>query len=239
MESSEGMDGRARISGTVPLPVLKDRVALVLGSDADVETLDKGGGFTNEDRSFESGIRFLSGDGPWTYKMNLGAQWSDGPVIYVRPGVRYEGHYHNDDYRVGQYLLWNNQDGFGEQTDFEYDRCLHPNLYLRSKSSALISEVSDGLEFSQAFILRYRSSNFWATSLEYGFKIESDPALAHERSSLAFRFRSIFLFPWLEQEIQPFVRFENSKDFRPSPGIVFKVKILFEHPLHGRGLTVR
>jgi len=227
------LDASVRLRGTLPLPILERKLTLFFGGDTEIDDPDSVKDAGREERNLESGLRFLTGDGPWTFKVNVGASWDNGPKVYVKPGIRYEIERETWDFRTTQYGIWDSKQGFGIISSNEYDLAVAPRWYFRSRTDLEYSETSHGVELGEALILRYRPNRKWAVSLQYHFQGSSRPAFRHDVSGMGVRFRSLLHFPWLEQEITPFLTFNRGRNYRPSPGLVFSLKIWIEKPDDG------
>lgn len=230
MEEHKTPHAALPVNGIFPLPILKDKIALVVGGTREVDDLNTDSLTKSDREDVSSGLRLLSGKGPLTYKLNIGALWDDGVKIYVLPGVRYEQSWYDHILRITQTFRWDNDNNVGAYADLEYDKILSKFMVFRSGTSATYAEDSDGVEFSQGFNFRYKARRFWAASLEYVGAMSTYPAVIHTSSVITVRFRSTFLFPWLQHEIAPFLAFRRSNDFDRALGINYSLKFWFEAP---------
>lgn len=226
--SSEGVDGRIRISGRYPLPVLERRLSLFFGRDREFEDVGEVDfDVETEDPSYDSGL-VLSSDPkkPFSAGGSLGTSWQDGVIVRMNPYVRYRNWHSRRLDRITQYLLYDSDLGFGSTTRVESDYLLKSNLFIRVKAEASFGLNIDGTDLVSGIYLRYKPMPSYGTGLEWETHANTHLGVV-EVNQLALRYRRSVFRPWLEVELAPLLYFRNRADYKAEPAFQIAFRITF------------
>lgn len=239
-----------RFRYSIPLPILKKRLHMIFGSDAD-DDLESDPEYedTEEDENLSTGFKYFFKN---IFKhidtsINVGARMKGNviklqfdPVAYVKPRMKWSYSVGPCNYGVTEYLFWYSDDGFGESTRFDFDWLASNRWLFKSGTGAEWSETSLGVNLDQSFVVQYldqslhHSDNF-AASLEWSTNAHTWTSFEADKHVLALRLRHSIWRSWLRVEVSPRLTWErvNKEEGgsywrNSSPSIVLALEILFE-----------
>jgi len=125
--------------------------------------------------------------------------------------------------------FWYNQDdGFGEMTEIDFDRSIPSVGLFRSTSAATWSEETDGLEWEQTVklgkIVKKNKHSIVAQFSVFGHN-SSSSVMDEYRANFTYRFNAYR--PWLFFNVTPQIAFPRDRDFAFTPLLRVSVEIFF------------
>lgn len=128
--------------------------------------------------------------------------------------------------RITQSLFFRDGEGFGESTRFEVERLLAEDLLLRWTTLGTLSEELDGFELREGVQLLRQIDRRRALSWSLSMTASPKPVWRASAYATGVRFRQRAFRPWFFFEIEPFIDAERADNFRPNPGIAFRLEFL-------------
>lgn len=241
---NDDTDGNnVRVRGRVHLPNAQSSarrsVSLILSNDDDItegsEELTRdpsqvGGGPENEESTFTGAVRFAQS--VWdTVDISTDVGISSDLKGFVRARYQYATPLPGEQwwFRFSEKGYWEDPDGFGAQTNVDFDRPLSDNTTLRFINEAELTEEQNELKlgwrwFQSASIfhvLGKRSAIAWQLGWE-GF---TKPVTRFEVVRTNLRFRRSIWKPWLYYEVEPYAFWARNDGFDTKLGIVARVEV--------------
>ena len=134
-------------------------------------------------------------------------------------------------FRNYNYLFWRDDEGFGANVKFEYDRVLESKNLFRWKYSILESEKSQGKEWRNTFsYVKPFSEETWV-SYDFGINGATEQSYEVETYRLAVRYRHQLNIEWLYIEVEPELRWHREPEWDSRElvtGIILRFEIQFE-----------
>lgn len=212
-DERDGAKVRARFRARVALPALSERANLIVGrGDADrfiegtdnenIQTLpDRFNDFGDQD--FLLGLGFSRGGG-----LRRGWQFGAGVKLGVPPDPYLRARYHVNPVVSGSWLwrmtpqvFWQETRGFGVSLNNSVDYVVSPEWMLRSWTSMVEDEVSEGMEWTQKFTAYNNISDRSAIAYSvYGIG-ETDRDVPIKDAGFEIRFRRRILREWFFVEL--------------------------------------
>ncbi len=229
----------------LPLPILKRRLGAFIGSDEDGRGKEPDYFETEERNPVAAGLRyFFRQHENFDANINIGALLRSGtPVVYTKPMVKGKFTWGRLYFEPRQYLFWYSDDGFGEETDLEFNYYLSRHFLFRFGPKVVYSNISSGVDFSQSFelgYLDYTTDDYPHFAIDLGWKSDGHtwPSAKFHQHQLALRFRHRIWRPWLRLEYGPRLTWTrevpgDDQDFpeywkNHSPSFLVYIEILFE-----------
>ncbi len=247
VEWKEGweFDFKQRFRVYLPLPILERRLGAFIGTDESGRGEDPDYFDDEENNPAAAGLRYFFRDRKnFDANINLGASLKGGtPVVYLKPLLRGKFTWGRVYFEPRQYFFWYSDDGFGEETDLEFNYSLDRHFLFRFEPSFLWSETSRGVDFTQGISLQYLDYTVdgyphFAARLEWVSTAHTHPSAKFDQHQLTFRLRHRIWRPWLRLEYGPRLTWkrevpDDDEDFpeywkNHSPSFLIYLEILFE-----------
>jgi hypothetical protein len=213
----------------VKLPALQDRVELLLSDDEDDVNQQAVKAARNQlsGRTDQTTLALQFRDRPDSkiaYRIGLGR----GSQVYTR--ARYSDAFYINDLNKISYL--------GEINYYSDDQI---GAEVRASLSQTVSKT-EAIEFENTFRYRDKTEDmFWRHSFQYLILSNSKtsylftamidglnkPSYRKEQVLLSLRYKRNVLRPWLYLEVEPFLLWLRSEDFRTSLGIALRLEVHF------------
>ncbi len=237
-EGSGGMDYlRPNFDLRLVLPQLRHKTRLVISGDPNVDvdpTSSQPGTPATQlakgpDKSVTTALQFVPLE---TKRSNLsiraGVKFHSGKLaLMMGPRYRYLVHYGPWDVRFTQEELWTTKIGFQSRTRFDVERPLPHDLFFRTSLEGIWSENVHGYPYALSFLLRQPLDGNRALQYEWVNSFQTRPTDLLTEELFVFRYRQRFWRDWLFLEIAPQVRFPRDRGFAYTPGILFRLEMVF------------
>ena len=212
-DERDGAKVRARFRARVALPALSRRANLIVGrgdadryiegtDDENIQTLpDRFNDFGEQD--FLLGLGFSRGGGLRKgWNLGIGVKLSLPPDPYLR--ARYHVNPVVSDrwlWRMTPQLFWQETRGFGVSLTNSVDYAMTPEWMLRSWTSMVEDEVSEGLEWTQKFTAYHNVSQRSAVAYSVYAVGETDREVPVKDAGFEIRYRRKILREWFYIEL--------------------------------------
>lgn len=239
-DDRDGFDAKLRLRARLALPTLENRLQLVFGRVDDREIIEESqsqsgpqlpGRFSRvEDEAWLLGLGYSKQGG-----LENGFDFGAGVRLRFPVDPYVKGTYrHNlifDDatmLRARQTIFWRDSRGFGETTEFDFDRLLGPRMLARWSNRATLAEDVERFEWSSAGTLAQSFSNRRAiayTTYVNGI-INTDVPIRD--FGLDLRYRQRALRKWLFLELRASLGWpkefpEEKREINPGVGVGFEM----------------
>lgn len=131
------------------------------------------------------------------------------------------------DLRFTQEVIWSSENRWQSRTRFDLERPLPRDLFFRTSLEGLWSEKVDGYPYSLSFHLRQPLDRNRALEYEWISSFQTSPTNILVEELLVFRYRQRFWKDWLFLEIDPQFRYPRDRSFVFTPGILFRIEMVF------------
>lgn len=127
-----------------------------------------------------------------------------------------------------QFFRWIQGEGFGEKTRGDLNYQLTDDSRLRSRTEALWSESSRGVDLLEdlSWLKKYTDRTYAGVAVS--LTAYTDPAFTPDVYKVAYRYRQLILDDWVYLEVEPGIEFPNERDYRTTPYIAFRLDAYFE-----------
>lgn len=225
----------------VPLPTLERRLNVFLDIGEDVNELGSASSpdFANSQKNLSLGAGLLGRIGENAeagLKLNL--FWDDGSFASIYPFVRFEWLRLPLRYYLQQRLTWGSDDTWTARADFDVDRTLGGEFFLRFRNRADYTFGDPGAQVAHGLILRQSVFARSGLSYEVWFEYDTGPddpeALGDDTIAYAqVRWRGRVWRDWLEYEVRPAytVPFENGRN--PFASLLVSLTVIWDSYLGG------
>lgn len=193
---------------------------------------DPEGNFVNQETEAKKGQLASIGvetgrEGKWNFRLKTGLRINLNPQAFVDSGVerRYEMGA-NWTFNPRQSLFYFTRDGFGGTTTLNFDKQIRSFLLFRLENQASWLDTTDEIFFIQGPSLFHTLS--YRRSIGYHFKFRSSnkPKKALDSYDLSVVYRQYLHRRWWLYEITPTLTFDRGNDWKPSPGISFRIEVV-------------
>jgi len=237
-DGSSGMDYvRPNFDLRLVLPQLRHKTRLVISGDPSVDidaTATAPGSATAQpakgpDKSVTTALQVVPLE---TKRSNLsiraGLKFHSGKLEFlIGPRYRYLVHFGTWDARFTQEELWTTDIGFQSRTRFDLERPLPYDLFFRTSLEGIWTEKVNGYPYALSFLVRQPLDGNRALQYEWVNSFQTRPTDLLTEELLIFRYRQRFWRDWLFLEIAPQARFPRSGNFEYTPGILFRLDMVF------------
>ena len=237
-EGSTGMDyRRPNFDLRLVLPQLRHKTRLVISGDQNEELetaasqpatpasqLAKG-----LEKSVTTALQFVPLETQRSnFSVRAGVKFHNGKLeMLLGPRYRYLVHYENWDVRFTQEELWTTDIGWTVRSRFDVERPLPRDLFFRTSLEGIWTENVHGYPYTLSFLLRHPLDGNRALQYEWVNSFQTRPTDLLIEELLVFRYRQRFWRDWLFLEIAPQVRFPRDRGFEYTPGILFRLEMVF------------
>jgi len=234
-EGSGGMDfRRPNFDFRLVLPQLRHRTHLIISGDPsgeiDSATSPPGTPAAQPtERSVTTALRIFPVN---TKRSNLsiraGVKFNNGKLsLMLGPRYRYLVHYGPWDARFTAEELWTTDVGYQSRTRFDLERSLPRGLFFRTSLEGVWTENVKGYPYALSFLLQQPLDRNRALQYEWVNSFQTRPTDLLTEELFVFRYRQRFWRDWLFLEIAPQVRFPRASHFAYTPGILFRLEMIF------------
>lgn len=237
-EDGTGMDyRRPNFDLRLVLPQLRKKTRLVISGDPyeryDETPAQPGGAGTNiaqtPQRNLTSALQYFPVE---TNRSNFsflaGVKLHNGKLaILAGPRYRYLVPFDPWALRFTQEVVWSSDQRWQSRTTFDFERTLPHGLFFRMTLQGLWSENVIGYPYALSFLLRQPLDRNRAIQYEWINSFQTRPTNELEEELFVFRYRQRFWRDWLFLEIAPQYRFPRDRSFDATPGILFRLEMVF------------
>jgi len=237
-EGSTGMDyRRPNFDLRLVLPQLRKKTRLVISGDPndrdDATPAQPGGPGTNiaqtPERNLTTSLQYFPVEtNRSNFSLRAGVKLHNGKLA-VLAGPRYRYLVPLDPWalRFTQEFVWSTDQRWQSRTTFDFERTLPNDLFFRMTLEELWSENVIGYPYALSFLLRQPLDHNRAIQYEWVNSFQTHPTNELDEELLVFRFRQRFWRDWLFLEIAPQLRFSRDRAFEFTPGILFRLEMVF------------
>jgi hypothetical protein len=162
------------------------------------------------------------------FSIRAGIKLNDGKLqLLLGPRYRYLIHLDPWDLRFTQEVIWTTDIGWQSRTRVDYERPLPQGLFFRSSLEGLWTEKVHGYPYALSLLLLHPLDPDRAVQYEWINSFQTRPTDQLVEEMLVFRYRQRFWKEWMFLEINPQVRFPRDRGFEFTPGILFRLEIVF------------
>jgi hypothetical protein len=147
--------------------------------------------------------------------------------LLLGPRYRYLVHLGPWDFRFTQEVVWTTDVGWQSRTRFDYERPILHGLFFRSSLEGLWTEQVSGYPYALSFLLDQPLDLKRAVRYEWINSFQTRPSNELVEELFLFRYRQQLWKKWMFLEIAPQVRFPRDRGFEFTPGILFRLEIIF------------
>ena len=237
-EDGTGMDyRRPNFDLRLVLPQLRKMTRLVISGDPnerdDVMPAQPGGPSTNiaqtpERKLFTTLQYFPVETDRSNFSLRAGVKLHNGKLdILAGPRDRYLVPLDPWALRFTQEFVWSSDQRWQSRTTFDFERTLPKDLFFRMTLEGLWSENVIGYPYALSFLLRQPLDRNRAIQYEWVNSFQTHPTNELDEELLVFRYRQRFWRDWLFLEIAPQYRFPRDRSFHATPGILFRLEMVF------------
>jgi len=237
-EGSGGMHYlRPNLDLRLVLPQLRHKTRLVISGDPNVDldtTLQQPGTPATQlakgpEKSVTTALQFVPLETKRSnFSIRAGLKFHSGKLeIMLGPRYRYLVHYGPWDARFTEEELWTTDIGFQSRTRFDLERAFSNGLFFRTSLEGIWTENVNGYPYALSFLLRQPLDGNRALQYEWVNSFQTSPTDLLTEELFVFRYRQRFWRDWLFLEIAPQVRFPRDKSFDYTPGILFRLEMVF------------
>jgi hypothetical protein len=237
-EGSTGMDyRRPNFDLRLVLPKLRRKTRLVISGDPNVDvdatTVQPAGPgpplAQSTERNLTTAIQYVPVESKRSnFSIRAGVKLHNGKfAILAGPRYRYLVPLDPWALRFTQEFVWSSDMRWQSRTRFDFERSLPHELFFRASLEGLWSENVDGYPYALSFLLRHPLDGNRALEYEWINSFQTHPTNELFEELVIFRYRQRFWRDWLFLEIAPQYRFPRDRSFEATPGILFRIEMVF------------
>jgi hypothetical protein len=149
------------------------------------------------------------------------------PVAFLGP--RYRKSIALDDWtlRFTQRVRWFTDDGWDSNTAIDLERPLSERLFFRASTEGSWSQVERGYFYNFRTFLAQPFSERRSLVYEWNNFFQTEPNNHLEETNLRLHYRQNIWRQWMFIDVAPQIAFLNDRDYDVSPGIIFRLEMLF------------
>jgi hypothetical protein len=160
--------------------------------------------------------------------MVAGTRSDDGRLaFYIGPRYRATFAHRFWSFQFIEWLRWTSDDGMESNTVFDSDLSLTKKLLLRMRLYGDWRSSKDDFYHGIRFLLFQPISSNRAMGYEWNNLLTNRPNHRIEEINFQVKYRQRFLREWIFFELAPQVAFPANRDFRATPGFLFRIEIYF------------
>lgn len=216
------------------LPKLRQKTRLVISGDLWTEEETAAGGPSPAstppaDREVNTSLQIaLPSHNRHSTTIRGGAKYSSGEMVYYAgPRYRYLLPFDTWTARMTENVLWESGKGWESRTRLDLERPLPPDLFFRLSGEGTWTEDVDGYLYSFTVLLRQPLDPTRVVEYDWINSFHTRPITELTEIKLIFRYRQQIWRKWLFMEIAPQYRFPRDRGFDATPGINFKLEMIF------------
>lgn len=236
-ESDIEYDVRAGLR--LDLPILEDRLHLLIAGDPDEEdgfrTVSGAEGtsptLADDEEDFSLSLRyFIKRTALRHLSLRSGLRWRDGmPAVFLEPRYRHTVPLDPWTFRFTQRLTTITDGTVRARSLFDFDRQVREKLFFRASAEGIWDKDDHGYAYGAGLSLYQPFSR--RRTLVYGWSngFVTHPHHRLENVTLSLRYRQRIFRDWLFYEVVPQVSFPREEDYEATPGILFRLEVVFGH----------
>lgn len=219
------------------LPQLRQKTRLVISgdiwdqTDGSTDTPDPTlpAGTAPQDREMNTSLQVvLPSHDHHSTTIRGGIKYHSGEIIYYGgPRYRYLLPLNAWSARFTEDMIWGTDKGWESKTRIDLERPLPRELFFRASSEGTWTEGVDGYVYSFTVLLRQPLDFKRAVEYEWVNSCHTRPITELTEVKVIFRYRQQIWRPWFFLEIAPQYRFPRDRGFEETPGINFKLEMVF------------
>ncbi|WP_233192242.1 hypothetical protein [Alcanivorax sp. MD8A] len=224
------------IRGKVELPNLQHRLSLVFDNENDRNDELRDGLDTRpeevgqDDGGFRSALRWAA-NMPDRMNVDIDVGLRSELTTFVRARYRWFTPIGKSlwAFRFTQKGYWEDPEGFGSNSLFEFDRPVTLNTSFRFSSEYELTEENN--ELNRDWYFNQNARLYWQlgqrTGLSYSIGLDgyTDPVAAVENWRTSIRFRQSIWRPWFFWELEPYVYWPREFGYEGISGVVIRLEV--------------
>ncbi len=161
--------------------------------------------------------------------MSTGIKFGREHIVDMYAGPRLRRTFILDDAQVRftERIRWYTDIGWESITRLDYERTLPKALFFRGTIAGRWREEDPGYRYEIRPTVFHTLRRRAAIEYQWNTLFETQPRHRLEETNLRIRYRQQKWRNWLFFEINPQIAFRNDDDFRPTPGIEFRIEASF------------
>lgn len=230
-DSNTGADFRIKVD----LPRTEHRFKLLLESVAEgIDPRDENPARSRRESDSDpssgvfAGLRrvFLETAG-FRLTTDAGVKFRTPPEPFARARLRRTWPLGDWQLRFKETLFWLDSDGAGQTTEFDLDRRINERFALRASSRYQWLNETDAWRLDHGLALYQILDVRNSLAYEAGVQATNRPELRSKQYRVGLRFRRRVHREWLFLSLVPDVIWRREESFRPEPGFLIEVQMLF------------
>ena len=163
----------------------------------------------------------------WKFRPSVGAKISQPVVPFVKAQFTKIYPMRNWALRGDQNFYWFDDDGFGSDTTFDFDRPVGEEHLFRASSFARWTEENEYFNLSQIFTFFHTLSSRRMVSYQIGAYGQTSPTLFMTDYLLVVRYRQLIHKEWLFFEVRPQVQYSKINDWDDEVSLLLRLEMFF------------
>ncbi|MDT8387273.1 MAG: hypothetical protein RQ736_07145 [Thiogranum sp.] len=236
-EEGESPKPKFSLNAKINVPRFNERLKLTISGDTDDrpdESTERSFSTTRtEEDEANIGLEYTLRD---KLKINTsistGVKFGREHIIdtYIGPRLRRTFILDDAQLRFTERIRWYTDIGWESITRLDYERTLPKELFFRGTVSGRWREEDPGYRYEIRPTIFQALRRRAAVEYQWNTLFETRPSHRLEETNLRLRYRQQKWRKWLFFEINPQLAFRNDDDFRPTPGIEFRIEASFGGP---------
>jgi hypothetical protein len=237
LEEGSGPDISVPISVKIALPHFQKKARIVVvgtpDNDLEAQTGVAGTAVSRLPGAQENNVTtafdyFFKATDRKNVAVRVGVRFREGePELFVQPRYRLLIPLDPWALRFTQSFRWWTEFGWEEATTVDLERTVGTDLFFRTTVQGAWAQEEHGYLYSLSFVLRQPLSPRHALQYEWINNFETRPKNQAVEYLAIVRYRQKIWRDWLFYEIAPQARFPRDRDFDFTPGILFRLEMIF------------
>lgn len=152
---------------------------------------------------------------------------SGSPALVLGPRYRLLFPLDHWNLRFVEEVLWRSDTGWEAESTVDFEKPLPNGLFFRASHDWIWEEQEPGVTYAFNFYLGQPITRRRGLEYEWVNVFNTRPVNALTEITLRVRYRQQFWRDWLFFEISPQYRFPRDRSFDATPGILFRIEMLF------------
>ncbi len=180
-------------------------------------------------RNFTTGLRYILSE---TLKSHTSVRAGllfrkMTPGFFIGPRYRYLFPLDPWALRFKEEVLWYTDTGWQSNTTVDLERTLPHDFFFRTSAGGTWFERRHGYLYGVSFLLREPLGRLKALEYEWDNSFQTRPVGELMEVDLRVRYRQSIWQDWLFLELTPQCRFPRSRNLKSTPGILFRIEMVF------------
>jgi hypothetical protein len=155
------------------------------------------------------------------------------PVMFLGPRYRQSIALNSWTMRFTQRIRWFTDKGWDSNTRFDLERPLSEQFFFRATTEGNWTQDESGYFYNYRMLLAQPLSESRSLVYEWNNFFQTEPDNRLQETNLRIRYRQNIWRKWLFFEVAPQAAFLKDRDFNISPGIIFRLDMLFGYSREG------